>query len=497
MYSQPAGNPTTGSNVLAEIARLSNMLRDLNDSVGEAETLDRITAYEELKATLSYAQAREAVRFASMRVHRDEINRVPVRKRGVRVGDEIGLAKKTSPGAGRAFLNTAQSLVGGLPSTFQALATGKISEQKARVLVEETESLTNEDKRTVDARMGESLGPSGIRGLRSEARAMVQEMRMDDASAGVEQAAQRRRVTLTALRDGMGRLSATLPLQQAVAAFEGLKSSADTAVAQGTISDRSHGQFMADTCVERLTGQAKAAAVPTEVHLIVDAKSLFSDGSAPSWIPGYGPLPARTARNFIASNEAVMFIRRMFTAAEGGHLVGMESRGRTFTGKLRQMVVFRDDRCRTPWCDAPIKHADHADPFADGGKTSWENASGLCASCNYAKEHPGWKHTSTGDGLTVTTPSGKEYFDVTPPLLKRMRHTRSGPNPPAWKTLLAPGFFEPRAKFSYGDYAPTTLPEPEDSDGWHEFRGGAPPETGATGDDSATVREDPSGDDTS
>ncbi|MDN5658033.1 DUF222 domain-containing protein [Brevibacterium sandarakinum] len=494
MDPQPAGNPTEGSNLFAEIARLSTMLRELEGTVSEAESLDRITAYEELKATLSYAQARETVQFASKRVKRDELNRLPVRQWGVRVGDEIGLAKKTSPGAGRAFLNTAQCLVGGLPGTYKALSVGKISEQKARVMVEETDGLTNEDKRTVDARMGESLGPSGIRGLRSETRALVQELRMDDAAEKVKRATARRRVTLTALRDGMGRLSATLPLQQAVAAFEGLKSTADTAVAQGTTDDRSHGQFMADTCVERLTGQAAAAAVPTEVHLIVDAKSLFSDGLAPSWIPGYGPLPARTARNFIASNEAAVFIRRMFTAAEGGHLVGMESRGRSFTGKLRQMVVFRDDMCRTPWCDAPIKHADHADPHADGGKTSWENASGLCASCNYAKEHPGWKHAATADGVTVTTPSGKDYSDVTPPLLKRMRHTRSGPNPPEWKTILAPALFEPKAKFSRdNDYARTKIPRPQESD---DFSSG-PSESEASGDNSVADRGDGTDDDTS
>lgn len=487
-----------GSNLLAEIARLSSMLRELEGTVSEAESLDRITAYEELKSTLSYAQSREAVQFASKRVMRDELNGLPVRQWGARVGDEIGLAKKMSPHAGRAFLTTAQSLVGGLRGTFEALSFGKISEQKARIVVEETEGLSNEDKLTIDGRIGGSLGPSGIRALRSEARALVQELNMADAAEKVEKATARRRVTLTALRDGMGRLSATIPLQQAVAAFEGLKSSADTAVVQGTTDDRSHAQFLADTYVERLTGQATATAIPTEIHVIVDAKSLFSDGYAPAWIPGYGPLPARTARNFIASNDAALFIRRMFTAAEGGHLVGMESRSRSFTGKLRQMVVFRDDRCRTPWCDAPIKHVDHADPYADGGQTSWENASGLCASCNYVKEHPGWKHTATADGVTVTTPSGKEYSDITPPFLKRLRHTRSGPNPPKWKTLLAPALFEPRAKFSTvdDDHLRTKIPRPDDDD----LNGGlkdGPAKDEACGDWSVSEREDEPKNDTS
>ncbi|MBR7504114.1 HNH endonuclease, partial [Mycobacterium tuberculosis] len=61
---------------------------------------------------------------------------------------------------------------------------------------------------------------------------------------------------------------------------------------------------MADTFVERLTGQESAAAVPTEVHLVIDAESLFSDGMVPAWMPGFGPLPAATARSFLAANEA-------------------------------------------------------------------------------------------------------------------------------------------------------------------------------------------------
>ncbi|RAE46619.1 HNH endonuclease, partial [Burkholderia multivorans] len=163
---------------------------------------------------------------------------------------------------------------------------------------------------------------------------------------------------------------------------------------------------------------------PAEVHVVIDAESLFSDGMVPAWMPGFGPLPAATARSFLAANEAEVFIRRMFTTVSEGQLVGTEARGRAFTGRLREMVIFRDDRCRTPWCDAPIKHADHARPFAEGGATSWENGSGLCASCNFAKEHPGWSHEASAEGLTVTTPAGRSYTSMTPPFARRMKYPR-------------------------------------------------------------------------
>lgn len=121
----------------------------------------------------------------------------------------------------------------------------------------------------------------------------------------------------------------------------------------------------------------------------------------------------------------------MFTSPDSGQLVGMDSRRRTFGGLLRRMVVFRDDVCRTPWCDAPIRHADHVTPAAEGGETEWSNASGLCAACNYAKERPGWKHEATAEDLTVSTPSGEGYEASTPPFVTKLSNPPLSNAPPA------------------------------------------------------------------
>lgn len=177
--------------------------------------------------------------------------------------------------------------------------------------------------------------------------------------------------------------------------------------------------------------------MPAEVHLVVEAESLLSDGLVPAWLPGFGPLPAKTAREFVTANEARVLISRLFTRPEDGQLVGMEARGREFTGRLRQMLVFRDDVCRTPWCDAPIRHADHAEPHAGGGPTEWNNGSGLCAACNFAKEHPGWVHDATAEGLKVTTPSGRTYTVTTPALVRRMRYPRPECGPDAAEPMTA------------------------------------------------------------
>jgi hypothetical protein len=50
-----------------------------------------------------------------------------------------------------------------------------------------------------------------------------------------------------------------------------------------------------------------------------------------------------------------------------GALVAMESRSRLFPKGLAHFIALRDDTCRTPYCDAPIRHTDHADPHIRGG----------------------------------------------------------------------------------------------------------------------------------
>ncbi|WP_235344954.1 DUF222 domain-containing protein [Brevibacterium sp. UCMA 11754] len=110
-----------------------------------------------------------------------------------------------------------------MPNTFKALSSGEISEDKARIMVDETACLPSADRRKIDTRMKSSMGPSGLRSLRTEARALAEEMNDEAAAERVKRATANRRVTMTPLDDGMGRVSAILPIQQAVAVYEGLR----------------------------------------------------------------------------------------------------------------------------------------------------------------------------------------------------------------------------------------------------------------------------------
>jgi hypothetical protein len=101
-------------------------------------------------------------------------------------------------------------------------------------------------------------------------------------------------------------------------------------------------------------------------------------------------------------------------------LVAMESRSRCFPKGLAMFIGLRDQRCRTPYCDAPIRHRDHAQPRNRGGPTSAVNGMGMCERCNYVKESPGWRVNAGKDEHGVhtaefVTPTGARYLSTAPP----------------------------------------------------------------------------------
>src|SRR5690625_599591 len=189
----------------------------------------------------------------------------------------------------------------------------------------------------------------------------------------------------------------------------------------------SRDQTMADIFVELLTGQTTADGVTAEVVVVMDDTTLFGENELPAWIPGHGPLPAGMVKDWLADPAAETFLRRMYTRPSDGQLVALESRRRRFPKGIANMLLLRDDTCATPGCNSPIEDADHRQPWAAGGPTSWANATGLCKRCNQRKENRGWRYTGTVDELTVITPTGHRYTVDTRPPLADIKHWNSDP----------------------------------------------------------------------
>jgi hypothetical protein len=165
---------------------------------------------------------------------------------------------------------------------------------------------------------------------------------------------------------------------------------------------------------------------PVMINLVISDRTLFGDGDDPAILPGNHPIPAALARRMIADLDPAtrVWIRRLYTHPHSGHLVAMDSRARRFRAGLRQLLVLRDQSCRTPYCDAGIRHADHLRPAARGGTTSRRNGQGTCEGCNYTREAPGWQARTHPDrdpqqpgAVTVTTPTRHTYTSPAPDLI--------------------------------------------------------------------------------
>ena len=265
----------------------------------------------------------------------------------------------------------------------------------------------------------------GTRALVARARQLAYRLDAAAVVARARRAEGERGVSLRPAPDTMTYLTGLLPVAQGVGVWAALTRTADALRAQG--DGRSRGQIMADTLVERVTGQTRADQVPVEVQLVMTDRTLLAGDDRtrphprlrhrpgrlrprPDRRPPRHPRHAhatqptagasgsagRTERRGDAGapgpdeGKVLAWLRRLFTAPGTGELVALDSRRRIAPPGLARFITARDQACRTTWCDAPIRHRDHVLPAGQGGPTTAENLRGACEGCNYARQAPGW-----------------------------------------------------------------------------------------------------------
>ncbi|MFJ4029247.1 DUF222 domain-containing protein [Paenarthrobacter sp. NPDC089989] len=484
-----------------------------------------------MKSAISGLQAKIAVAFDHAQRHVQAERGVPASERGKGVAAQIALARRESPNRGARLLGLAKALVTEMPRTMAALDSGQLNEWRATLLVKETACLSAEDRCAVDEELAADTGTFeglGDRSIIAAAKAAAYRRDPRSVTQRAARAASERHVGLRPAPDTMAILTALLPVAQGVAAYKALTEAADSARSTG--DERSRGQVMADTLVERLTGTPGGIS-KVEVQLVMTDRTLFQGDSEPARLEGYGIVPGGWARELVGKAEQVraeagepvglsgqappgecgppradagervglsgqappgecgppradagerlglsgpalpgecgpplaeagapvrpaghafpgeygpprpssgtheasgqgkprsdpafeVYLRRLFTAPARGELVAMDSKARLFPGGMRRFIEARDATCRTPYCDAPIRHIDHIVPWQNRGPTSSHNGAGLCEQCNHTKENPGWtaKPLAYGTGvhtLDMTTPTGHAYRSKAPPL---------------------------------------------------------------------------------
>ena len=113
---------------------------------------------------------------------------------------------------------------------------------------------------------------------------------------------------------------------------------------KNTGDPRTRDQIMADTLVERVTGQASAGDVSAAVAIVIPVTALTNPetltnpesgdvAGQTAEVVGHGPIPAGLATEILAGSRGRRWWRRLFTAAHGG-VVGGDPARRRFDGTV-------------------------------------------------------------------------------------------------------------------------------------------------------------------
>ncbi|MCT7657886.1 13E12 repeat family protein [Mycobacterium deserti] len=397
-------------------------LFDIDPAASEAQLRADVERLERLKSAAAAAQARATALWRTKRRAAEVAAGVPASRRGRGLAAEVALARRDAPAQGGRHLGLATALVEEMPYTLAALESGVLSEWRATLIVREPACLSVEHRRHLDAEMcGDTtrLDGWGDKRIAAEAKKIACKLDVGAVVDRSSKAASDRCVTIRPAPDTMTWVKALLPVRQGVSVYAALKRAADT-----TFDDRSSGQIMADELVERVTGRPAAQPVDVTLNLVMADTTLAGDDDSPAWLEEYGTVPAAIARGLIgdATTDAAAkaMLRRLYRHPRSGQIVALESQARIFPKGLAAFIGLRDQTCRTPFCNAPIRHRDHAVPKHRAGPTSARNDLGVCEACNYTKEARGWTvTTSERDGrhrAAFTTPTGATYRSTAPPL---------------------------------------------------------------------------------
>jgi hypothetical protein len=451
MFDSLSGPQPLAADWVASAVRLLSAALEAPSALVDSERIDTLRALEQLVCVATAAQASLAVELDESQRAEQAARGVPAAQQGRGVAAQVALARRESHHRGQRHLGLAKIAVAELPHTWAAWRAGRITEWKATLVARETACLTREDRAAVDAAVAGDPERLELMGERELATACQKEAyRLDPESyvARRRKAEADRTVSLRPAPDAMTWLTALVPVKEGVSAYAALRRAADSARACG--DPRTQGQVMADTLVSSVLAAAAArddaatswdrptdssasrASTPAggvELGLVMTDQTLFGRSDEPAHVGGFGPIPAELAREIVAgacSRQEAVWLRRLYADPFSGQLTAMDSRARLFPHGLSRFIRLRDQICRTPWCDAPIRHIDHPWDAADGGSTSAENGQGLCEACNHAKQAPGWRARPSpahgGHRIETTTPTGHTYGS-SPPVVVTIRET--------------------------------------------------------------------------
>ncbi|TDT75898.1 uncharacterized protein DUF222 [Arthrobacter sp. AG258] len=361
-----------------------------------------------------------------------------------------------------------------LPPVVEALSTGDMSWQHARIVADETEGLTPAGADGLVAHFFDPDAPKPARGaapgdlVPSRFRAKVRAWRERHHPGSLEKRHAKgvadRRMDYAPDHDGMAWLSLYLPGDTACAIWN--RSTATARGLQNPDEPRTLTQLRADAAASLLLGAglqpttkhtaaaadtepAAAAAgsgndaspgcastdigkIPTpraDVLVTVPVFSLLGLTEEPAVLDGFGPVPASMARKLVAGG-AESFYRVLVDPRDGAPLEIGRTRYR-LPETLKKWLRLRDTTCTFPGCTnhTPDNDTDHLNPWHHGGTTGTHNLAQLCPRHHRLKHHTTW----TPDPATKNKPPG-----WTSPTGRHYKPEQHDPQPTHWPPETLP-----------------------------------------------------------
>lgn len=432
-----AGGVTSGAGVPAANDPLAAVADECLDILaGVARTEARVAALKAETAN-TYADSARSVAPPDM----------PVQAQEMAIAAEVGCVLAIGDRAAGALLSQSYALATALPQTLEALRAGTVSWQHARVMVDETATLDHAAAAALEARFLDADAPDAARGcppgempayrFRRKARIWRERNHPDSIEKRHAKGVEDRCLEFAPEQDGMARVSAYLPADQANAIWNRI-----TAIARGlqgphearTLTQLRADLFAAtvlrgDSSCTRCTGITPGATnsaydggtpprglagTPTpraEVLVTVPVFALLGATDEPAILDGYGPIPASVARDLVA-NGADSFHRVLVDPRDGAPL----EIGRTsyrLTKAMRNWLRLRDGKCPFPGCNnhSLDNEADHLLSWHHGGTTGISNLGQPCPKHHRLRHTTSWRPTpaTKNEPPGWISPSGRKY----------------------------------------------------------------------------------------
>jgi hypothetical protein len=346
--------------------------------------------------------------------------------------EDVATALRLSPTAAQNRIDVARVLVGHLPNTISALASGEISAAHATVIAKEaatairnglSEGAVFRVEQTALAH-AEFHTPGQVA---TKVKATIAKLAPEEFEDIVDRARDSRRVSCYPEADGMATVVAILPAEDAQTVMKSIeayilkRNQEDEVDAEWSMLSADMKRADALTCIASqalasIADEVRPHRRPITISVAIDLPTLLGLAENPGQLAGYGAIPASVARRLAADGNWQRFISDPTT----GNLLDFGREKYTPPQELVDYLLARDRICRFPGCrrTGQSLDIDHAHSWESGGETNPANLGLLCRRHHRMKTHGGWSLESNPDGSCLwKSPKGKSFFVPARPFL--------------------------------------------------------------------------------